>query len=96
MNRPLAKVLFINLLDGQDAHPTRVIFSCGMGILPVLVIFARGLMLPNGSTLPIELVIDTGFSGDICSPPEAVSLLRFPLIYDVPANLADNLKAIRF
>ena len=53
-------------------------------------------MLPNGSTLPIELVIDTGFSGDICSPPEAVSLLRFSFIYDVPANLADNLKAIRF
>ena len=31
--------------DGQDAHPTRVIFSCGMGILPVLIIFARGLVL---------------------------------------------------
>jgi predicted aspartyl protease len=53
-------------------------------------------MLPNGSTLPIELVIDTGFTGALCLPPEAVSLLRFPFIYDVPANLADNLKAIRF
>jgi len=53
-------------------------------------------MLPNGSTLPIEFVIGTGFSGVLCLPPEAVSLLRFPFIYDVPANLADNLKAIRF
>jgi predicted aspartyl protease len=53
-------------------------------------------MLPNGSTRAIEFVIDTGFTGDICVPPEAVSLLRFPFIYDVPANLADNLKAIRF
>jgi len=43
-NRPLAKVLFINLLDGQDDHPTRKNNSCGMGILPVLVIFARGLI----------------------------------------------------
>ena len=53
-------------------------------------------MLPNGSTLAIELVIDTGFTGNICVSPEAVSLLRFPFIYDVSANLADNLKAIRF
>lgn len=47
-------------------------------------------ILPNGSTLPIEFVIDTGFTGDLCLPPEAVSLLRFPFIYDLPANLADN------
>jgi len=53
-------------------------------------------MLPNGSTLPIEFVIDTELTGDLCLPPEAVSLLRFPFIYEVPANLADNLKAIRF
>jgi predicted aspartyl protease len=53
-------------------------------------------MLPKGSTLAIEFIINTGFTGVLCSPPEAVSLLRFPFIYDVPANLADNLKAIRF
>ncbi|MEG4990995.1 hypothetical protein, partial [Microcoleus sp. B4-D1] len=46
-NRPLAKALFINLLDGHDAHPTRKNNSCGMGILPVLVIFARGLIKPK-------------------------------------------------
>jgi len=53
-------------------------------------------MLPNGSTLAIEFVIGTGFTGALCVPPEAVSLLRFPFIYDVPINLADNLKPIRF
>jgi len=53
-------------------------------------------MLPNGSTLPIEFVIDTGFTVELCLPPEALSLLRFPFIYEVPANLAHNLKAIRF
>jgi clan AA aspartic protease len=47
-------------------------------------------LLPNGSTLPIEFVIDTGFSGHLCLPQEAVSLLRLPFIYDLPANLADN------
>ena len=47
-------------------------------------------LLPNGSTLPIEFVIDTGFTGDLCLPQEAVSLLRLPFIYDLPANLADN------
>jgi clan AA aspartic protease len=47
-------------------------------------------ILPNGSTLPIEFVIDTGFTGDLCLPPEAVSLLRLPFIFDLPANLADN------
>jgi clan AA aspartic protease len=47
-------------------------------------------LLPNGSTLPIEFVIDTGFTGDLCLPQEAVSLLRLPFIYDLAANLADN------
>ncbi|HEY9866767.1 MAG TPA: clan AA aspartic protease, partial [Candidatus Obscuribacterales bacterium] len=40
--------------------------------------------------LPIEFVIDTGFSGHLCLPQEAVSLLRLPFIYDLAANLADN------
>jgi hypothetical protein len=43
--RPLAKILFINSWDGQDAHPTRKNKSCGMGILPVLIIFARGSLI---------------------------------------------------
>ena len=53
-------------------------------------------MLSNGSTLALEFVINTGFTGVLCLPPEAVSLLRFPFIYEVPTNFADNLKAIRF
>ncbi len=43
-------------------------------------------ILFNGSTIPIEFVIDTGFTGELCLPSEAVSLLRFPFIYDLPAN----------
>ena len=48
---------------GSPAHPTRKNKSCGMGILPVLIIFARGLMFwgktrfltthpPNASPAP--------------------------------------------
>ena len=47
-------------------------------------------ILPNSSTLPIAFVIDTGFTGHLCLPQEAVSLLRLPFLYDLPANLADN------
>jgi clan AA aspartic protease len=46
--------------------------------------------LPNGSTFPIEFVIDTGFTDYVCLPPEAVALLRLPFLYDIPVNLADN------
>ncbi len=47
-------------------------------------------LLSNGSRLPIEFVIDTGFTGQLCLPPEAVSLMGLPFLYDLPANLADN------
>jgi predicted aspartyl protease len=47
-------------------------------------------LLANGSTFPIEFVIDTGFTDHLCLPPEAVNLLRLPFLYDLPANLADN------
>jgi clan AA aspartic protease len=46
--------------------------------------------LPNGSSIPIEFVIDTGFTGHLCLPPEAVSLMCLPFLHDLPANLADN------
>ncbi|WP_353258671.1 clan AA aspartic protease [Prochlorothrix hollandica] len=38
----------------------------------------------------IEFVVDTGFTDYLCLPPEAVSLLGLPFIYDLPVNLADN------
>ncbi len=44
LNRPLAKVMLIDLLDRQDACPTTKKDSCGTGILPVLIIFARSLI----------------------------------------------------
>ena len=47
-------------------------------------------LLVNGSTFSIEFVIDTGFTDYLCLPPEAVTLMRLPFLYDVPVNLADN------
>jgi predicted aspartyl protease len=32
-------------------------------------------LLVNGTTFPIEFVIDTGFTDQLCLPPEAVNLL---------------------
>jgi hypothetical protein len=39
----LLAFFFIKFLGRRDAYPTRKNGSCGMGILPVLLIFARGL-----------------------------------------------------
>lgn len=47
-------------------------------------------LLVNGATFSIEFVVDTGFIAHLCLPPEAVNLLRLPVLYDLPANLADN------
>jgi hypothetical protein len=44
---PIAKILFINWWDGQDAHPTRVIFFVGWAEEPVQFIFARCLIQSN-------------------------------------------------
>lgn len=51
-------------------------------------------LLPNGSSLPIEFVIDTGFTDCLCLPSETVALLGLPFKYDLPANLADNSEVI--
>jgi clan AA aspartic protease len=51
---------------------------------------ALTFLLLNGSTIPIEFVIDTGFTGELCLPPEAVSLMGLTFRHDTPANLADN------
>jgi clan AA aspartic protease len=51
---------------------------------------ALTFLLPNGSSIPIEFVIDTGFTGELCLPLEAVSLMGLTFRHDTPANLADN------
>lgn len=48
------------------------------------------LRMPNRADVPIEFVVDTGFTDELCLPPEAVALLNLPFKYDMPANLADN------
>lgn len=51
--------------------------------------------IPNRADFTIEFVVDTGFTDELCLPPEAVALLNLPFKYDLPANLADNVhKAI--
>jgi clan AA aspartic protease len=51
-------------------------------------------LLPNGSSIPIEFVIDTGFTGELCLPLEAVSLMGLTFRHDIPANLADNTEVL--
>jgi clan AA aspartic protease len=46
--------------------------------------------IPNRTDFAIEFVIDTGFTDQLCLPPEAGALLNLPFRYDMPANLADN------
>lgn len=53
-------------------------------------IISLTFLLMNGSTFPIDFVVDTGFTDRLCLPPEAVNLLRLPFLYNLPVNLADN------
>jgi len=46
--------------------------------------------IPNRSDIPIEFVIDTGFTDQLCLPPEAIALLGLHFKYAMPVNLADN------
>ena len=47
-------------------------------------------LLSNDLRVPIEFVIDTGFTGELCLPQEAVSLMGLTFRHDTSANLADN------
>lgn len=46
--------------------------------------------LPNRSDIPIEFVIDTGFTDQLCLPPDAVELLGLRFKHTMYANLADD------
>ncbi|MEH1844152.1 MAG: clan AA aspartic protease [Nostoc sp.] len=50
--------------------------------------------LPNQPDFTIKFVIDTGFTEFLSLPPTAVTLLGFPFVYDMYANLADNSNVI--
>lgn len=50
--------------------------------------------IPNRADFPIEFVIDTGFTDELCLPLEAVVLLNLEFKYDLPANLADNSQVV--
>jgi clan AA aspartic protease len=53
-------------------------------------IIAIPFRISNRADFPIEFVVDTGFTGGLCLPPEAVALLNLPFKYEMPVNLADN------
>ena len=53
-------------------------------------IIAIPFRIPNRADFPIEFVVDTGFTDELCLPSEAVALLNLPFRYDMRANLADN------
>jgi clan AA aspartic protease len=55
-------------------------------------IVAVTFLLSNAVRFPIEFVLDTGFTGYLCLPPEAVELMRLPFLYELPAKLADDSK----
>jgi clan AA aspartic protease len=42
------------------------------------------------SNVPIEFLIDTGFTDQICLPPETVTLLGLRFKYAINVNLADG------
>jgi clan AA aspartic protease len=49
---------------------------------------------PRLRDFPIQFVIDTGFTEEICLPPEAVALLGLPFKFNLPVNLADNSEVV--
>jgi clan AA aspartic protease len=59
-------------------------FSNGYPLLPIT------LHLVNDPSLVIEFVVDTGFSEYLTLPALAVAALRLPLLYELPADLADG------
>ena len=40
--------------------------------------------------IAIEFVVDTGFTGELCLPPDAIAALGLPFRYDLLARLADD------
>ena len=42
------------------------------------------------SDVTIEFVVDTGFTGMLTLPPDAVAAIGFPFLHRIPAQLADG------
>lgn len=45
---------------------------------------------PAGARLSIEVVIDTGFTGDVTLPPAAVAAMGLAFLYNQAVTLADD------
>jgi clan AA aspartic protease len=48
------------------------------------------IRVPHRGEVAIEFVIDTGFSGYLTLPPDAVAVLGLPFEQSIPARLADG------
>lgn len=46
--------------------------------------------LPGMPTLSLSFVIDTGFAGFLTLPEQAVTVMKLPFFYQMPARLADG------
>lgn len=46
--------------------------------------------LPSVPDVTIEFVVDTGFTGLLTLPPEAVTAMGLPFLHRIPAQLADG------
>ncbi len=64
------------------------IVSDGHAIIKVV------FLIPQRANLSIEFVVDTGFTDQLCLPPEAVTLLSLPFKYAMSVNLANNSEVI--
>jgi len=53
------------------------------GHATVIVMFR----IPNRSDVPIEFVVDTGFTDELCLPPEAVALLGLRFKYAIDFSI---------
>ena len=49
------------------------------------------LRLAEHPDFSIECVLDTAFRGALALPPQAVTALNLPHLYDIDANLANNM-----
>lgn len=60
------------------------------------VVKDRHILLPvqfrlaPSSGLTIEFVVDTGFTGSLTLPSEAIATMGLPFVYCIPAQLADG------
>jgi clan AA aspartic protease len=73
-----------------------IVFGCGSAALcskgsrSPHVLIAVPFRRPGQPDIAIGFVVDTGFTGELCLPPDAVTALGLPFRYDLPVRMADD------